>query len=108
MQAGTGIATSSYGYDYAGSRVTQTVSGLTTLYANRMYNTNGASTTKHIYAGDTLIATVEKVGSATTTHIVHADHLGGTNVVSDADGDVVQTLDYYAYGSIRPIVMVAM
>jgi hypothetical protein len=38
---------------------------------------------------------------ATTTYIVHTDHLGGTNVVTDNNGDVVQTVDYYPHGSQR-------
>src|SRR5499427_6273302 len=29
------------------------------------------------------------------------DHLGSTNVVTDASGTVVETLDYYPYGSTR-------
>ena len=100
-QAGTGTATSSYGYDYQGNRVSQAVQGgLTTLYANKLYSTNGASTTKHIYAGDTLIATVEKTNVATTTHIIHTDHLGGAHVITDANGDVVQTVEYYPFGGI--------
>jgi hypothetical protein len=32
---------------------------------------------------------------------IHSDHLGGTNVVTDENGAVVQTLDYYPYGSQR-------
>jgi RHS repeat-associated protein len=32
---------------------------------------------------------------------IHPDHLGGTNVVTDANGDIIQTLDYYPYGSQR-------
>jgi RHS repeat-associated protein len=32
---------------------------------------------------------------------VHPDHLGSTNVVTDENGNVVQTLDYYPYGSTR-------
>ena len=32
---------------------------------------------------------------------IHPDHLGGTNVVTDENGEVVQTLDYYPYGSQR-------
>ena len=37
-----------------------------------------------------MIVTVEKIGSATTTHIVHIDHLGGINVVTNTPGTVVQ------------------
>lgn len=29
------------------------------------------------------------------------DHLGGTNVVTNASGTIVQTIDYYPYGAIR-------
>jgi hypothetical protein len=32
---------------------------------------------------------------------VHPDHLGSTNVVTDANQNLVQTLDYYPYGGIR-------
>jgi RHS repeat-associated protein len=48
------------------------------------------------------LATVEGsgVGTATTTYL-HPDHLGGTNVATDENGEVVQTLDYYPYGSQR-------
>jgi RHS repeat-associated protein len=35
------------------------------------------------------------------TRYVHPDHLGSTNVVTDENGNVVQTLDFYPYGSTR-------
>ena len=35
------------------------------------------------------------------TSYIHPDHLGSTNVVTNASGTVVQTLDYYPYGSPR-------
>ena len=59
-QSGNGTATSTYDYDYMGSRVLQTAGGLTTKYANKLYSTNGATTTKYIYAGGMLVASVEK------------------------------------------------
>jgi RHS repeat-associated protein len=41
-------------------------------------------------------------GSASTSvSYLLADHLGGTNVVTNASGSVVQTLDYYPYGAPR-------
>jgi RHS repeat-associated protein len=46
-------------------------------------------------------ATSSGGSGTTTTYIVHPDHLGGTNVVSDNDGDLAQTVDYYPYGSLR-------
>ena len=40
--------------------------------------------------------------SATTTlSYVHQDHLGSTNAVTDENGEVVQVLDYYPYGTAR-------
>lgn len=41
--------------------------------------------------------------TATTTGIQYVinDHLGGTNVVTDSSGNVVETLDYYPYGEVR-------
>src|SRR5262249_9112843 len=35
------------------------------------------------------------------TRYIHPDHLGSTNVLTNASGTVVQTLDYYPYGGIR-------
>ena len=32
---------------------------------------------------------------------VHTDHLGGANVITDKNGAVVETLDYYPYGEVR-------
>ena len=39
-------------------------------------------------------------GTAKTLYY-HPDHLGSTNVVTNASGTVVQTLDYYPYGATR-------
>jgi RHS repeat-associated protein len=35
------------------------------------------------------------------THYIHPDHLGSTNVVTNASGTVEQTLDYFPYGATR-------
>jgi RHS repeat-associated protein len=35
------------------------------------------------------------------TYIIHSDHLTGTNVVTDTNGDVVEVADYYPYGTER-------
>ena len=43
-------------------------------------------------------------GTATGTAItryIHPDHLGSTNVVTDASGTIAQLLDYYPYGATR-------
>jgi hypothetical protein len=95
----SGGGVTSYGYDHTGQWVFKATGTATTSYPSKYYNlatTTGAATaTKHIFAPDgTLLATVvgSGVGTATTTYL-HLDHLGGTNVATDEDGDVVQTLD---------------
>src|SRR6266700_3889404 len=38
---------------------------------------------------------------ASQTRYIHPDHLGSTNVLTNASGTVVQTLDYFPYGATR-------
>ena len=103
-RSGGGITT--YGYDHTGQRVFQATGSATTSYPNRYYNVASSSltatTTKHIFSPDgTLLATVVGASTTATTTYLHPDHLGGTNVTTDEDGEVTQTLDYYPYGSQR-------
>ena len=103
-RSGGGIT--SYGYDHTGQRVFKATGTATTSYPNRYYNlattTGAATTTKHIFSPDgTLLATVVGASTTATTTYLHPDHLGGTNVTTDEDGEVTQTLDYYPYGSQR-------
>ena len=103
-RSGGGIT--SNGYDHAGQRVFKATGTATTSYPNRYYNlattTGAATSTKHIFAPDgTLLATVVGASTTATTTYLHPDHLGGTNVTTDEDGEVTQTLDYYPYGSQR-------
>lgn len=73
----------------------------TTTYPFKHYSSLGSTSTVHIFAGDELIAVVENVGTTSTKRYVHTDHLGGTNVVTNASGDHAQTLDYYPFGTAR-------
>ena len=108
-------ATTTYGYDAFGSRVFQSTGTTTTLYPFKWYSVASstgtgakyATTTEYVFNGDSLVATVDQqtasgvaTGTAQTRYI-HPDHLGSTNVVTNASGTVVQTLDYYPYGATR-------
>ena len=107
-----GGATTSYGYDAFGARVYQIVATTSTsTYPFKFFSvapttkssTNWATSTEYVFNGDTLLATVDqqfKNGTAKTRY-VHPDHLGSTNVVTDENGGLVQTLDYYPYGATR-------
>ncbi len=94
-------ATTTYAYDHTTDRVKKTIGATSTIYANDLYNTDGTTKIKHIYAGEELIATITTVGSTSTKQYIHSDHLGGTNVTTNASGTVTQVLDYYPYGSER-------
>ena len=96
----------SYGYDHTDQRVFQATGSATTSYPNRYYNVASSSltatTTKHIFSPDgTLLATVVGASTTASTTYLHPDHLGGTNIATDENGEVAQTLDYYPYGSQR-------
>jgi uncharacterized protein RhaS with RHS repeats len=107
-------ATTTYAYDAFGQRVSQTGTS-TYIYPFKWYSIASSTgtgakystTTEYAFNGDALVATVDRKlasGSATGTAItryVHPDHLGSTNVVTDENGALVQTLDYYPYGGIR-------
>jgi RHS repeat-associated protein len=110
-----GGATTTYGYDAFGNRVLQTGTSTTYIYPSKWYSiasstVTGAkysTTTEYVFNGDTLIATIDQqlaAGVATgtsKTRYVHPDHLGSTNAVTDENGNLVQTLDFYPYGGTR-------
>jgi RHS repeat-associated protein len=108
-------ATTTYAYDAFGQRVLQTGTTTTYLYPFKWYSVASstgtgakyATTTDYVFNGDSLVATIDQQtasGNATgtaKTRYIHPDHLGSTNVVTDENDNVVQTLDYYPYGSTR-------
>jgi RHS repeat-associated protein len=107
--------TTTYGYDAFGARVLQTGTSTTTIYPFKWYSVASstgsgaayATTTSYVWNGETLVSTVDQqtaAGAATgtpQTRYIHPDHLGSTNVVTNASGTVVQTLDYFPYGAQR-------
>ena len=111
---GSGGATTTSGYDAFGSRVFQTTATSTTIYPFKWYSVASstgsdtyATTTEYVFNGDTLVSTIDEqfasgvaTGTAQTSYI-HPDHLGSTNVITNASGTVVTTKDYYPYGSVR-------
>jgi RHS repeat-associated protein len=112
---GAGGATTTYEYDAFGQRMFQTGTTTTYLYPFKWYSVASstgsgvkfATTTDYVFNSDSLVATVDQQtasGNATgtaKTRYIHPDHLGSTNVVTDENDNVVQTLDYLPYGSTR-------
>ncbi len=95
------IVSSTYAYDASGQRVTVTSGGVTTVYPSKTYNTDGTKKTKHIFAGDTMAATIETTGTTTTPHFIATDNLSGSNVVTSSTGTQEELTDYYPFGGIR-------
>src|SRR5262245_22036330 len=111
-----GGSTTTFGYDAFGQRVYQIASTTaTTTYPFKFFSiasttkssTNYATSTEYVFNGDTLLSTVDQklvngaVSGTAAVRYVHPDHLGSTNVVTDANQNLVQTLDYYPYGATR-------
>ena len=113
---GVNNSTTTYGYDAFGARVYQIASTTaTTTYASKWYSvasstrsgTNYATTTEYVFNGDTLLSTIDRAftgstATGTVIRYIHPDHLGSTNIVSNASSTaIIQTLDYYPYGATR-------
>jgi len=84
-------------YDGDGNRVKKTEGGETILYINKYYEKNlttGNITTSYYLSGR-LVAQRE----GTTLRYVHQDHLTGTALMTDTNGDSLGTIKYYPYGS---------
>jgi YD repeat-containing protein len=109
-------ATTTYGYDAFGARVYQIVATTSTstypfkffsIASTTKSSTNYATSTEYVFNGDTPLSTVDQKivnGAASSTaavRYVHPDHLGSTNVVTDQNQNLVQTLDFYPYGATR-------
>lgn len=87
----------SFGYDYAGDRVSKVVGTAQTRYFGKIYEISPAGTeTKYVYAGARRIA--KKEGAAKLWY--HQDHLGSVRLVSSAAGSPLNRYAYGAFGKV--------
>jgi RHS repeat-associated protein len=95
------VVTTSYLYDANDERIALGANGATTTYPFKLYNVQGNTIYKHIFANGEPVADVR--GSTTTAKVyyIHDDHLGGSSVISDASANVAQVLEYYPFGGTR-------
>ncbi len=96
-----GANTVSYAYDHTGDRVSITDAGTTTTFPSQYQEVTGTNLKKYVYLGSTLLATIENNAGTITPHYAHADHLGGSSVVTSSTGALDETIDYYPYGEMR-------
>jgi len=93
-----------YAYDEGGLRSRKKSALGETLYVNPQYSVrNGEVYSKHVFAGNTRLATtmVKRKGTAATelgVYYYHGDHLGSSNVITTKTGTFHEHLEYFPYG----------
>jgi len=88
---GDGGRTKKVSYTYvSGTPVTET-----TRYVGSLYEESASQTTKHIFMGDTRIASITNG----QLKYYHGDHLGGTNLITNDSGLVKQLIEYEPFGT---------
>ncbi len=99
-QAGPVLA--EYVYDYTGQRIKKIENGATTYYVGKHYETQvdntGTKNTSYYFANNERVAKKDPSGNL---YYYHLDHLGGTNVVTNSSGNLVERIKYYPFGEIR-------
>ncbi|MCP3893123.1 MAG: hypothetical protein GY706_00615, partial [Bacteroides sp.] len=95
-------ATNSIHYTYGpdGERIKKVNASGTTRYIGSGYEIRpSGGATKSVFLGDFRIAEIRTDGDADGyVFFLHTDHLGSTNVVTNADGEAVQNYEYDPYG----------
>ena len=90
-----------YFYNPTGRRFKKIAGGVTTYYIGKDYETKisggNVENTVYYYGNGELLARKDHNGSR---YFYHNDHLGGTNVVTNESGDVVERTRYYPFGKI--------
>jgi RHS repeat-associated protein len=93
-------ATVRYVYDDQGNRVVKDA-GPKSIYPNRNFSERNGTSFKHIFVGDTRIATkTVKPDEAFENQqfYFHDDHLGSTGFVTDEHANLTEHTEYFAFG----------
>jgi len=108
ISSDNGQATENYLYDGDGGRVKKSiVSGqqsAETVYIGSLYEVESeGKITKHIFAGPNRVCSIKKdaaQGGLTDSYYYHSDHLGSSNIITNANGTQVQYCEYTPYGTL--------
>ncbi|MCX6785201.1 MAG: RHS repeat-associated core domain-containing protein, partial [Candidatus Komeilibacteria bacterium] len=97
-----------YSYDEQKQRIVKhdVTGNKTTAYVEKYFDQEGNTQKAYIFAGGSKVASLEITPNGQNqpqTHLIfhHEDHLTGANVDTNADGQVIQLLDYFPYGDSR-------
>ena len=97
LTAMSGSVTASYVYDADGSRVQETIAGVTRVFVSNYYEVDNGTVKKYYYAGATRVAE----NSGGVLYYLLGDHLGSTALTLDSSGVRQTELRYYPYGGAR-------
>ena len=97
----------SFEYNHSGDRVKKTTSEEIVTYIGSLYEIRDKTPSggekkivKNIFAGQNRICSIEKEGAnPEEIFYSHPDHLGSSNVSTDASGNVVTHLEYNPFGT---------
>jgi hypothetical protein len=95
IQSQVNGTTTSYLYDINDERIPLGANGATTTYPFKLYNVQGNTIYKHIFANGEPVADIKGSTTTAAVYYIHDDHLGGSSVISDANANVAQVLEYY-------------
>lgn len=94
--------TTNFTYDGDGGRITKEVTSIsgdktTTNYIGSLYELERETdfSRKHIYFGSVKLCSID---SSSNAYYYHSDHLGSSNIITDADGNKSSRYEYYPYG----------
>ena len=91
-----------YVYDHAGQRVKKIENGVVTYYIGKHFEktVDGGTelSSKYYFAGGERVARKDATGAIS---FYHGDHLGGTNVLTNGTGALVEKTTYYPFGEVR-------
>lgn len=84
-------------YDGNGKRVKKSGPAGTTYYVNQYYEIINGEEVCYIWAGNQRIAKYSSSGM----QFFHKDHLGSSSLITDDEGNVLESIDYYPFGGQR-------
>ncbi|MEW6328422.1 MAG: toxin TcdB middle/N-terminal domain-containing protein [Thermodesulfobacteriota bacterium] len=90
-------STAGFVYDHSGQRIKKITPSSATVYIDQLFEGTNGAYTKYIFAGGRRIASK----TSTDIYYYHTDHLGSSNVITDAAANKVQEIYYYPFGGTR-------
>jgi RHS repeat-associated protein len=86
-----------FAYDYANRRVLKITGEDMVVYINKYAELRAGHLIKYVFVNDRRVAEIHDQGVA----YYHSDHLGSANIITNANGAIIERIQYYAYGTER-------